>query len=102
MHKESDTNRSQLFENAESGCRVLKAECSRYVSFPYPQHMYLSTVNLGLTSDMRHHKLSLGFSDFTTTHCSARMKNQLGRASVVHQRVDLEPVSRCILMDWVS
>lgn len=95
-----DYRRSELFENTEAGCRVLKATCSEFVCFPYPQYSYLSTIHLGLTSDMRHQKLSLGFSDYTTTHCVAKMKQNLGRGAVVQNKIDLEPISQCILMDW--
>ena len=97
---ERNNRKGELFENTEADCRVLKATCSEFVCFPYPQYNYLSTIHLGLTSDMRHQKLSLGFSDYTTTHCVAKMKQNLGRGSVVQNRIDMEPVSRCILMDW--
>lgn len=97
---EHNHQRGELFENPEAGCRVLKATCNEFICFPYPQYCYLSSIHLGLTSDMRHQKLSLGFNDYTTTHCTARMKQTLGRGSVVQNRIDLEPIAKCILMDW--
>ena len=44
--------------------------------------------------------MTLGFSDYTTTHCNAKMKQNLGRGNTVQCRIDLEPITRCILMDW--
>ena len=103
MSRDTDEGKhykNEIFENPEAGCRVLKVTCNEFMRFPYPQYSYLSSIHLGLTSDMRHQKLSLGFSDYTTTHCAAKMKETLGRSNIVQHQVVLEPIERCVLMDW--
>ncbi len=55
-----DHQESGLFFNPESDYRILKATCTELVCFPYPQYQYLLLINLGLSSDMRRHKLTLG------------------------------------------
>lgn len=98
--RQNSHKRNEIFENPEADCRILKATCNEFVCFPYPQYCYLSSINLGLTSDMRHQKLSLGFNDYTTTHSKEKMKQNLGRGSIVQCRIDLEPIAKCVLMDW--
>lgn len=93
-------HKSELFENSESDYRVLKVTCPEFICISYPQSCYLLTVHLGLTSDMRNQKLTLGLSDYTTTHCTAKVKQNLGRGAMLQTRIILEPVMKCIVTDW--
>lgn len=88
---------ADLFANEEDQYRVLKATCTELNVYPYPQHSYLCHVHLGLSSDMRKQKLTLGFSDYVTTRCSS--KRTLGRGYILNM-VELEPVADCTIMDW--
>jgi len=91
-------HKSELFENPESDYRVLKVTSPEFICISYPQSCYLLNVHLGLTSDMRNHKLTLELGDYTTTHCAAKMKQNLGRG--IQHRIILEPITKCIVADW--
>lgn len=95
-------HKNDLFENDEYGYRVLKVTCTDFICFPYPEHQYsyLSTIQLGLTSDMRHQKLTLGFSDFITTHRTSKVRTCLGQGNMVHNKIELSPVTKCVILDW--
>jgi len=97
---DTDRHKNELFENPESDYRVLKVTSPAFICISYPQSCYLLSVHLGLTSDLRNQKLTLGLSDYTTTHCAAKMKQNLGRGTMLQNRIILEPITKCVVADW--
>ena len=57
-------------------------------------------IQLGLASDLRRQKLTLGFGDYATTRCAAKMKQSLGRSAHVKHQIELEPLSKCLVLCW--
>lgn len=90
----------ELTHNPQRGFRVLKTTSDQRLCFPYPSYAYVSVIQLGLASDLRRQKLTLGFGDYATTRCAAKMKQSLGRSAHVKHQIELEPLSKCLVLCW--